>query len=339
MNSLGGIKLDKLPVEDLEWSADLLVHDSPLLSEYIHPKGNRYLYYWCDSDTESTRWMLFRISEPTSLQLRNARLPLHQVVPGLCEDSFVFFVDCGAGGKIQQVEIVSVDDVPNEYLPRPGLVLDPIKNCDEESFVIMLDGGWAGQDLFRFENTFRNCYDFLYGYKEWRFAGLPSVPCRGGYSAMHVNAWLRRQIPHADRLQMQSVQYSSPGFMRFEAVRSIADEVSFLARRVATKNVAMIEFDELSSYIRKHRLKDLPQDAIEWQQHNGELRPLLLSFSAALRLIDGRQLLEVVESPFHAAQLLRWFFRGIERLASQLKRGLAFFPEAMNEEGLDAVFE
>ena len=156
---------------------------------------------------------------------------------------------------------------------------------------------------------------------------------------MHVNAWLRKQIPHADRLQMQAVQYSSPGFMRFDAVRSIADEVSFLARQVATKNVAKIEFAELSSYIRKHRLKDLSQDASEWQQHNSELRPLVLSFTTALRLIDGKQLLEVVESPFHAAQLLRWFFLGIERLAFRLKTGLAFIPEAIHEEGLDAAFE
>ncbi len=79
MRKLDGTRLRALPVSGLKHVRDLDYLNGPLLSQYAHPSGDAYLYYWCDCDNKVIRWMGLRVSEANILGLVNTFVPLASV--------------------------------------------------------------------------------------------------------------------------------------------------------------------------------------------------------------------------------------------------------------------
>jgi hypothetical protein len=73
--------LTALPMGGLRHVRDLIYFDGPLLSHFKHPKGDDYLYYWCDCDEQANRWMVLRVTETSILWLTSGRWTLDTVIP------------------------------------------------------------------------------------------------------------------------------------------------------------------------------------------------------------------------------------------------------------------
>ena len=337
MIKLDGLLLERLPVEGLTWYRDLISFETPILSEYTHPKGGSFLYFWCDSDQAITRWMLARVSEATALRLRNGLIPLHHVLPKAVEDDFVYFVDCEEDAKVSVVRLIDCDAIPSAYKPKPGVFVDPQPDTEADSFVVVLDGNWEGEKLFEFEKNIRYCYSFMYSHLRHGIPDFGTLPFRGGFSGYHANNILLKEIPHKDRMWLTALHYSSPGFMRFDAVREIADSIAYLVKSVAENKTGETEYTLLSAYIKQNELRKL--DSLEsfaginsdWIEHEGPIRSMTLDLGRQLRIVDAESFVELTNGVFQAAQLLRWFYRRIQDMAKQFKLKYVYFPPAIDQ--------
>lgn len=116
MINLPGVKLPELPVSDLEWVSDLEYFDGPLLSHFVHPRGDHFLRYWVDCNATVTRWMIARVNENHVIRLANRLESLDKVLPSQCQDDFVYFVDTNKKGE-QAVVLIQLQSIPGEYVP------------------------------------------------------------------------------------------------------------------------------------------------------------------------------------------------------------------------------
>jgi hypothetical protein len=97
--------------------ADLIYYDGPLLSHYISPKGENYLFYWVDADDVYNRWMVLRVDLQTLQNYLEKKLSLRQVVT-LPNDGFVYFVDINDSVEYHNIHVVAPRDIPEDYQPE-----------------------------------------------------------------------------------------------------------------------------------------------------------------------------------------------------------------------------
>ncbi|HEY5750947.1 MAG TPA: DUF6575 domain-containing protein [Chryseolinea sp.] len=65
---------------------DLLVYDGPVLSHFVNPAGDHFLYYWVDETEQYYQWLIFKIEISLlnnyltgALSLRE--IMLHETIP------------------------------------------------------------------------------------------------------------------------------------------------------------------------------------------------------------------------------------------------------------------
>jgi uncharacterized protein DUF6575 len=133
MLGLDGVVFQSLPISGLERVRDIEYFDGPLLTHFKHHRGDHFLYYWCDRDSQFHRWMLLRVSETNIIRLVNRFVPLDYVVPNGCLDDFVYFVDVDAQCRHSNVTLLQTEKIPAEYVPEKGAYLDSEIARDERS--------------------------------------------------------------------------------------------------------------------------------------------------------------------------------------------------------------
>ena len=124
MEPVEGAILRSLPVSGLEHVRDLDDFEGPLLSQYAHPSGDQYLFYWCDCDDTVNRWMVLRVSEASILRLIHRVVPLDYVIPKSCRDDFVYLIDTDSAGVTTSVNLTGLSAIPPAYTPQPGAFLE-----------------------------------------------------------------------------------------------------------------------------------------------------------------------------------------------------------------------
>lgn len=118
---LNGTLLNKLPIQNIEWIRDLLYYEGPLLSEYKSSSNEIYLKYWCDCSEIYNRWYFVKVREKDKLRLVLGELSLFEVFTNQPDD-FVFFID--QNQEREQVKMVFIDAIPEEYLPETDAYLE-----------------------------------------------------------------------------------------------------------------------------------------------------------------------------------------------------------------------
>src|SRR5262249_34736102 len=91
--------------------------DGPLVSEFRSQTGEPFLYVWCDSDAQLSRWLVVRSPYQLLFKYLVGRIPLRDVILD-CKDQFVYIADLDRKAIPQACWYVQVRDLPNEY--RPG---------------------------------------------------------------------------------------------------------------------------------------------------------------------------------------------------------------------------
>jgi hypothetical protein len=99
-----------------------------------------------------------------------------------------------------------------------------------EKYRIPIDGRWELRDLYEFPHTYAQIYAVLYVLQEElpaarqirRNDAFRKYPWRGGYSAVNWFSDLYYAIPQAERPQIISIQYASPGWIDLGVYVSVA---------------------------------------------------------------------------------------------------------------------
>jgi hypothetical protein len=100
---------------------DILYYDGPILSIYQTDKGEFLVYYWCESNYEVNRWLVFEINELEAKLLRNDAITITELVR---LRDFVFFVDVDSELKHKSIRKLHPVSIPPSYLPEIQLTSD-----------------------------------------------------------------------------------------------------------------------------------------------------------------------------------------------------------------------
>jgi hypothetical protein len=122
MNKIKGISIPHLGFDPLK-QGDFLYHEGPLLSHFIdrnNPSDN-YFYRWVDFDDTVNRWLIFRLSEEDLLLFFNKKNALRDLIK---QNAFVHILDLDKDLNRVQILLVSINDLPNEYLPSQNAFFD-----------------------------------------------------------------------------------------------------------------------------------------------------------------------------------------------------------------------
>jgi len=334
MKEIDGASLPSLPISGLEHVQDLLYYDGPLLSQYAHPNGDDYLYYWCDCDEQSNRWMVLRVSEASILRLVNRFVPLDFVIPGGCRDDFVYIFDTQKDGLVGHVKLVALSKIPEDYVPEPGAYLELAeRRQDAKSYSVLVEGGWSVRALGEFPKLFAKVYSVLYALNVLHVPEFGDYPWRGGFSYMHFFNWTAAQIPSEDRPVVSAMQYASPGFMRFSLHGKTANQVTRCVVECKGDDQLTIAHQELSHYIRTHKLNDiLTFNDPRWAEHDHYLKQASLALLKGFSVIDEAKFLETSSRPFETAKIAMAFYRYVKELADFDKDGLVKFPKSWTDD-------
>lgn len=116
MQPLKGIKLDAFPIDDLRKVADLISFEGPLLVWLETGAGDDYLFYWCDSDEQFNRWLVFRVENSKLISYMNREIRLRDIVIRP-RDGFVYVVDVDSNADYVNTFFVRPEELPEDYIP------------------------------------------------------------------------------------------------------------------------------------------------------------------------------------------------------------------------------
>jgi hypothetical protein len=329
MLEIAGARLQGLPIIGLELVRHLDYFDGPLLSHFRHRRqGDNYLYYWCECDETANRWMVLRVSETNIIRLVNRFVPLDFVVPKACQDDYVYFVDVDANGSTEAVLLAHLSSIPSDYVPAHGAYLEAAAQ-DFGSFAVLIERNLSIKNLSEFPHAFELVYAFVYSLLVLRPQKLEAHPWRGGFSNMHFCRWLLDRIPSEHYPSVSTMQYASPGFIRFSSLDSrVAKHVGILLARFEESGKDIKEsYRNLMAYIRQNKLNDIVHTGdSRWDAHESELTSLTLELLNALKIPDPGELMQAAERSFEAAKVVLSFTRRLRKLAEWGEDGLVKYP-------------
>ena len=96
--------------------ADLIYFEGPLLSHYVSSKGDDYLFYWVDRDSNDNRWLVLRVSLASLQRYMAGELSLRDLIENP-NDGYLYQVDVDDAIHYHDVVLVQPSDLPAEYLP------------------------------------------------------------------------------------------------------------------------------------------------------------------------------------------------------------------------------
>lgn len=322
-------EIPKLPIRGLELVRHLDEFDGPLLSHFIdRDSGENYLKYWCDCDTTVNRWMWIRVNEASILRLTNQYVPLSFVLPEQCRDDFVFIVDENNHYRPVVIYMVDVDDIPAVYLPTNDSYLPSTSQVDEKTYAVVIEGDWSIDDLGEFPRTFYRAYSLIYGLNVLHLSNAPSFPWKAdGFSAMHFFNWLSGNIPTEHHPYVHSMQYASPGFLRFGIHARTAKEVvkSVLCLKNNNSTIAGA-YSDLESYIRNKKLNELSENDGLWATHEKYLLEQAKIIIRGFDVIDVDDFFNLSKKPFESAKIAMSFYRRVKTLVKYEKDNNVRFP-------------
>ncbi|HZX16192.1 MAG TPA: hypothetical protein VFF22_04900 [Pseudomonas sp.] len=200
---------------------------------------------------------------------------------------------------------------------------------------IKLDKRWELQDLSVVTKEYVQLYSFFYVLKcvdEGIYVGLDfsTYPWGGGYSVVNFFKGSYGLTPDEYRLQINRIQYASPGFIELSGVIAIASDVSILVSALCASALAINKtYDTIVKSYHRRRLghikvqeaeSKLMQDDIVFIQQS--IRRLSSEFnlrpeqvSAVQKITNGNELVQL--------KILLALYRRAEPIQEQQSSGKA----------------
>ena len=103
--------------------SDLIYFDGPLLSHFISPNGENYLFYWCDVDDTYNRWIIFRIDLTTIQKYIQRKVSLRDLIL-MPTDGFVYIADIDENIQYGSIYLLLNKEIPSDYIPQEDSYYD-----------------------------------------------------------------------------------------------------------------------------------------------------------------------------------------------------------------------
>lgn len=123
MEKIKGITIKKLAIK-LEKMGDLINYEGPILSHFISENNEDFLFFWVESDERCNRWLVYKTNTASLIQFFNQQTN-HQHLIRATVDGFVYLIDIDNDLVYKNITIVSVEQIPENYLPSAASYYDP----------------------------------------------------------------------------------------------------------------------------------------------------------------------------------------------------------------------
>ena len=287
MKALKGTRLDRFPLAELNKVSDLIFFEGPLLSLFRNHEGDKYLYYWCDTEGGESRWLVFRVSDKELNSYLTKRVTLRDLLINP-SDGFVYAINLDADLHITNVHILDPQSVPIDYIPDDNSYYEFTPSSVEvkmpapggkvhETYKIAIDGDWTFSELAEMPKLYATVYAFVYSLRGLRTRAKQVLsyayrthPWRGGYSTLNFFNNLQSYIDPEHRLRIVSMQYASPGWIELDLLSPVAFSVrSIVYSFVASADELEEEYTEIYRELRSRELLrdvDLSSDEVPGPQ-------------------------------------------------------------------------
>lgn len=213
---------------------------------------------------------------------------------------------------------------------------------DPDAYRVLLDGRWQLVDLYEFPHAFAQCYGFIYCLDsklrprdreriEEAFAGYP---WRGGYSYVNIYTVLQNQVPVADRPQIKSISYASPGwldiFLNVDVAIQVAKSVGVLAGSAVAATKAYATIMKTLSHINAEREKAKLRDMQLTQAQHQTFMSMCEDMAKFLGFKSVKELHQRTGSPEVSLKLLAAHYRRTNALVKFVKERKAVLPEKVD---------
>jgi len=115
MQTITGYQLDTFPLQ-LRGIVDLIYFDGPLLTLFENEYGDYYLYYWCDTDSDCHRWLVFRVTHHLLRFYVTQQRSLQELIIKPV-DGFLYAIDLDDKLQGKNICLVHPNHLPQEYIP------------------------------------------------------------------------------------------------------------------------------------------------------------------------------------------------------------------------------
>ncbi|QKJ90923.1 hypothetical protein [Agrobacterium pusense] len=234
-------------------------------------------------------------------------------------------------------------EIAEKYMPSPRFFStnhtedyehQTIKASDKET--LLIDGEWELTDFGQFQQKFSDVYAFIISAENWQDDSTPTTtkrkikeafldrPFQGGFSYVHLFRDLADNIPPRDQLNLDKIQYASPGHVdvlgkesAFEALQEIIP--NFVENRNSIHDSYRGFYQYLSEnyYLRMSGNEFKPGDGAEKyiNKNARDLSKMMLapSYDTILDLADHNALV--------AAKIVLSLYRRLSDAASYFAQG------------------
>ncbi|HAN73751.1 MAG TPA: hypothetical protein DCQ51_20680 [Planktothrix sp. UBA8407] len=123
MNTLNGCPLNKFPL-NLQYVADLIYFDGPLVSLLENESGESYLYCWSDVNSVYNRWLVFRVTKNSLQDYLLGKLSLRDLILNPV-DGFHYAIDIDNDLEVKNTFWILPENLPDSYIPEEDSYHDP----------------------------------------------------------------------------------------------------------------------------------------------------------------------------------------------------------------------
>ena len=123
MNTLNGCPLNKFPL-NLQYVADLIYFDVPLVSLLENESGESYLYCWSDVNSVDNRWLVFRVTKNSLQDYLLGKVSLRDLILNPV-DAFHYAIDIDNDLEVKNTFWILPENLPDSYVPEEDSYHDP----------------------------------------------------------------------------------------------------------------------------------------------------------------------------------------------------------------------
>lgn len=239
------------------------------------------------------------------------------------------------------------EDIPEAYLPLPQFFSSSHTEeyggfeapSDKEN--LLIDGEWELTDFGQFQQKYSDIYTFLISTRNWSNknatmsdkkrveSAFLKRPFAGGFSYVHLFKDLGSSISRVDKLNLNKINYASPGeievFGRDEIFGIISELIPhYLSIRVELDK----QYDELKKYLTERGLSKLSGAEFPKNDPNAAyLKSEAQKIIAKLGALDFSEILMLTQdNVLVATKVVMAFYRRLSDASAYFAQGRVKYP-------------
>lgn len=241
-------KIERLPVK-LNHVRDLEFFEGPLLSEFKSSRGDTFVFYWCDSDQETNRWLVIRTPKSQLLRYLVRRSDLLELIDN-CPDQTAYVVDIDSSFAHKSIWFANVQDIPADYKPTAGAKFDlsSQQSTNGRQYQdVALDENAGLEKVSIYPRKYLQAYSFLTAFGPSGDAKKLKINLNltKGFVFGTLYNQVQLHAGQSKKATLSEVAYASPGYLRFTVDPSVAAEVRGSIAAYIEHSVRVLELIKL----------------------------------------------------------------------------------------------